>query len=331
MRIGVPTSAHGRALPLPLALLAFLTFATTAASASFVPPMLTNPGKGAAKLKMSAGNLKSRATEYQLRQKEKAKLRTARENERRKHRWRGLTAGILLASQGFFACGAIVIALPSRAWRMLPGKMPAFWRVPHDALTTDAAGRLGFMLSNVAYLYAGIQLLLALPHAPHYGVLTLAVCGASCAYHAAQVLHGPESEASARTCSVDTALAIVTGLIFVSSVNIDAINLSLAAISLAFFTDRFSLGYHVVSLSLAPIHRGMRSLVWRFARETADSRAGKQKEFRAPEAVNQQELGVVVRRCKSASECGKKPPSSSRIITNTALEPHISTCDQHVA
>lgn len=243
MRIGVPTSAHGRALPLPLALLAFLTFATTAASASFVPPMLTNPGKGAAKLKMSAGNLKSRATEYQLRQKEKAKLRTARENERRKHRWRGLTAGILLASQGFFACGAIVIALPSRAWRMLPGKMPAFWRVPHDALTTDAAGRLGFMLSNVAYLYAGIQLLLALPHAPHYGVLTLAVCGASCAYHAAQVLHGPESEASARTCSVDTALAIVTGLIFVSSVNIDAINLSLAAISLAFFTDRFSLGY----------------------------------------------------------------------------------------
>ena len=101
------------------------------------------------------------------------------------------------------------------------------------------------MLSNVAYLYAGVQLLLSLPHAPHYGALTLAVCAASVSYHTAQVIHGCDSEASARTCTVDTVLAVLTGLLFVRTVQIDAINLALAALSLSFFTDHWRLGYTV--------------------------------------------------------------------------------------
>lgn len=162
-----------------------------------------------------------------------------------KQRRKGLAAALVLASQGFFACGAIALALPARVWRLLPGKLPKVWRVPRGAITTDAWGQAAFMFSNVAYLYAGVQLLLSLPHAPQYGALTLAVCAASVSYHAAQVIHGCDSEASARTCTVDTVLAVFTGVLFLRTVQIDAINLSLAALSLSFFTDHWRLGYTV--------------------------------------------------------------------------------------
>lgn len=147
--------------------------------------------------------------------------------------------------------GALFIAMPiqvpravargvTRVWRLLPGKLPRFWRA--SGLTTDSGGKVLFMLSNVAYLYAGLDLLMRAP--PLFGSLTLAVCAASCAYHAAQCLHGCDSEASARTCTVDTALAAFTSLAFLfGGASIDAISGSLALLSLALFKDQFNIGY----------------------------------------------------------------------------------------
>lgn len=201
-----------------------------------------SPTKG---VKRSAENTMEHIRAQRQHHLEKAKRRTQQENEKRRERRKGFAAALVLASQGSYALGMLAIALPTRVWRLLPGQLPKVWRVPRGALTTDTWGQAAFMLSNVAYLYAGVQLLLSLPHAPHYGALTLAVCAASVSYHAAQVIHGCDSEASARTCTVDTALAVLTGLLFVRTVQIDAINLALAALSLSFFTDHWRLGYTV--------------------------------------------------------------------------------------
>ena len=226
---------HPRRVPLLLLLVAPCTLAGFAA-----PPL--SPAKG---VKRSAEKTLEHIHAQRQRHIEKAKQRTQQENDKRRQRRKGLAAALVLASQGCYALGALAIALPTRVWRLLPGQLPKVWRVPRGAVTTDTWGQAAFMLSNVAYLYAGVQLLLSLPHAPHYGALTLAVCAASVSYHTAQVIHGCDSEASARTCTVDTVLAVLTGLLFVRTVQIDAINLALAALSLSFFTDHWRLGYTV--------------------------------------------------------------------------------------
>ena len=76
-----------------------------------------------------------------------------------------------------------------------------------------------------------------------YGTSVLAVCAASCAYHAAQVLHGTGSAPAAKFCTIDTILAVATALTFTWSVHIEPTNVAFALLSLAFFKDTFGLGY----------------------------------------------------------------------------------------
>ena len=140
--------------------------------------------------------------------------------------------------------GAMALALPRAGvwlWRRLPGKLPSWWRT--HGLTTDAFGQVAFMLSNVAYLGAGARLLMHAEAPRSFGVLMLCVCAASCAYHGAQCLHGCHSEPTARACTLDTVLAVSTALFFATQVHIEAANVGLAALSLAFFQDSFGLGY----------------------------------------------------------------------------------------
>ena len=130
-----------------------------------------------------------------------------------------------------------------RLWRLLPGKLPSWWRA--SGLTSDALGQVAFMASNVAYLGAGARLL-STPEAPRsLGVLMLVVCAASCGYHAAQCVHGCGSEPASRACTLDSVLAVGTAFFFMTQVHIDLANVLLAGLSLAFFKDLFRLGYTV--------------------------------------------------------------------------------------
>lgn len=155
-------------------------------------------------------------------------------------RWGG---ALMLAATGN-TLGAAMFVLPRPfvwMWRKLPGRLPSWWRT--TGLTKDALGQIAFMASNVAYLGAGARMLLT-PETPRsFGTLMLFVTVASCAYHAAQCLHGVDSEPTARACTVDSVLAVSTGLFFTSQVHVDLTNLVLAALSYAFFSDAFSLGY----------------------------------------------------------------------------------------
>ena len=143
--------------------------------------------------------------------------------------------------------GCIVLAVPRfsvNIYRALPSKLPKFWQTPNHWLTKNEAGQALFLLSNVAYLYAGWHLL-AFGAPRLLGISVLSCCIASIAYHAAQCLHGPGSVPAARFCQIDTFLAVSTGLLFASSVHIDPTNVALALLSLAFFKDSFGLGYTV--------------------------------------------------------------------------------------
>ena len=151
---------------------------------------------------------------------------------------------LTLALTGHMHLGAALVTFPRSLvwlWRRLPPQLPTWWRA--HGLTTDAFGQVAFMLSNVAYLGAGAQLLLT-PQAPRsMGVLMLVVCVASCAYHAAQCLHGCGSEPASRACTIDTVLAVGTACFFVTQVHVEPANVGLAVLSLAFFKDAFGLGY----------------------------------------------------------------------------------------
>ena len=151
---------------------------------------------------------------------------------------------VTLALTGHMHLGAALVTLPRPLvwlWRRLPPQLPAWWAA--HGLTTDLFGQAAFMASNVAYLGAGAQLL-STPQAPRaMGVLMLVVCVASCVYHAAQCVHGCDSEPANRACTVDSVLAVGTGLFFVTQVHVEPANVGLAALSLAFFQDVFGLGY----------------------------------------------------------------------------------------
>ena len=71
----------------------------------------------------------------------------------------------------------------------------------------------------------------------------MAICAASSLYHGAQCVHGCDSEPAARWCTVDTMLAVSSSLFMATQVHVTASNAALAALSLAFFTDAFHLGY----------------------------------------------------------------------------------------
>ena len=124
-------------------------------------------------------------------------------------------------------------------WNRLPSRMPSWWAA--HGLTTDVGGQVAFMASNIAYAYAGTQLLLR--GAWSLGALMLLVCAASSGYHSAQCLHGCESAPAARACTIDSVLAVGTGIFFVSQVHVEAANSLLSLLSLAFFKDYFRLGY----------------------------------------------------------------------------------------
>ena len=160
-------------------------------------------------------------------------------------RRRSLAAVMMLTGRAWMGC--ILLALPRFSvsiYRSLPSKLPKFWQTPSHWITKNQAGQALFLLSNVAYLYAGWHLLaFGAPRVLGYSVL--ACCAASIAYHAAQCLHGTGSPPPARFCQIDTFLAVSTGLLFLSSVHIDATNVALALLSLAFFNDTFGLGYTV--------------------------------------------------------------------------------------
>lgn len=152
---------------------------------------------------------------------------------------------MLFAPKQLVRAAAVVPKLCMRGlrscWNALPAQLPAFWRA--HGLTKDGAGQVAFMLSNVAYLYAGVRLLLTAGTSPAYGVLMLTCCAASCAYHASQCLTGCGSEETAKTCTIDTVLAVTTGIVFMATCPVEVPNVVLGALSLVFFEDRFSLGY----------------------------------------------------------------------------------------
>ena len=150
----------------------------------------------------------------------------------------GLLGLILTATGGQ---GLLLVRPVVWLWRRLPHRLPKWWRT--TGLTDDALGQIAFMLSNVAYLGAGYRLMQTREAPPMLGVLMLLVCAASCAYHAAQCLHGTDAEPTARACTVDTALALGTAGYAATQVHIELANAALAALSLAFFQDVFSLGY----------------------------------------------------------------------------------------
>ena len=110
-------------------------------------------------------------------------------------------AAVALALNGRRLLASAALALPRlgiAAWRMLPHKLPSWWR--STGLTTNGFGQAAFLASNVAYLFAGCRLIWA-PSSLQpisLGVSMLVVCVASCAYHAAQCLHGCDSTEAAR-------------------------------------------------------------------------------------------------------------------------------------
>lgn len=218
---------------------AFLAVFCSATDAAFVPSggMAPRPSaKQRAAIKKYAGQAAKRM-------KEQHQSRHKSSETRRQHHWLGAAVVAAIAvPQTVVARAPIVIAtLATKAWRLLPGRLPRFWQA--TGLTKHGVGQAVFMLSNVAYLYAGVDLLWLQRAPPFFGSLTLLVCGASCAYHAAQCLHGTHSEAAARTCTVDTALAVFTGLCFAANVNVDPVNASFALLSLLMFKDVFNMGY----------------------------------------------------------------------------------------
>lgn len=162
-------------------------------------------------------------------------------------RRKSLAAVMMLTGRAWM--GTVMLALPRftvdcslNFYKWLPNRLPKFWQTPSHWLTKNGLGQSLFLLSNVAYLYAGVMLLMS--DAPRIlGTSVLAVCAASCAYHAAQILHGTGSAPAAKFCTIDTILAVATALTFTWSVHIEPTNVAFALLSLAFFKDTFGLGY----------------------------------------------------------------------------------------
>ena len=131
-------------------------------------------------------------------------------------------------------------SLLHKAWLALPSRLPSWWQA--HGLAEDTKARVAFLLSNISYLYAGAQILSS--GAPAVlGWLVLACCGASHCYHASQCCCGAHSESAARWCTIDTALAVVTGGLFVMHCGVGVLNSGLASISALLFIDAFGLGY----------------------------------------------------------------------------------------
>ena len=86
----------------------------------------------------------------------------------------------------------------------------------------------------------------------------MAACAYSVAYHVVQIVMGHDHPATARMCALDTALAVVTGVVFALSCGVTRSSLAFGALSIAFFFDVFRCGYllshslwHLSSAALA--------------------------------------------------------------------------------
>ena len=155
--------------------------------------------------------------------------------------WAGL-AGVLGATMGGPASiAARMFRVLGRAWSSIPRALPSWWLA--HGLTGHPGGKVAFLLSNVPYLAAGLQLLLV-SNSVTLGTLMLGICGVSSAYHAAQCFHGCESAEAARWCIIDTAVALSSSFYFMCVAGGVSMNAAIAgALSAAFFTDSFGLGY----------------------------------------------------------------------------------------
>lgn len=143
---------------------------------------------------------------------------------------------------GIIGGGVATLALAGpKLWQRLPRKLPTWW-LAHSDFSGGVAESALFLVSNVAYVFAGATLL-AQGAPPILGQLVLAVSGASVLYHAAQCKDGCESVSAARWCTVDSLLAVGTGSYFVLRCGVDASSLFLGLLSGAFFLDAFRLGY----------------------------------------------------------------------------------------
>jgi hypothetical protein len=154
-------------------------------------------------------------------------------------RW--LRVGLTLGRAGFVT---VVLAAPrllSRAWNCLPRRMPSWWTA--GPLSKDARARAGFLLSNVAYAYAGLKLLLSTGAPPVLGSMMLVVCAVSTLYHTAQCTHGCASSRAARWCMTDVTIAATCGVVFAARCGVSGPTVALAGLSGAFFFDAFSMGY----------------------------------------------------------------------------------------
>lgn len=91
--------------------------------------------------------------------------------------------------------------LPRRLMALIPSKLPRWWR--SSGLTTNQMAQAAFLGSNVAYLAAGLRLLMRATPNP-MGWLMLTCCGISTVYHSMQCTHGCESVQAAKWCYIDT-------------------------------------------------------------------------------------------------------------------------------
>ena len=89
------------------------------------------------------------------------------------------------------------------------------------------------------------------------GALLMAACAYSTAYHIVQIVKGHDHPATARMCALDTALAVVTGVVFAQSCGVTRGSVAIGALSIAFFFDVFRCGY-ALALALAPEQRRAR-------------------------------------------------------------------------
>ena len=150
-----------------------------------------------------------------------------------------------------------LFALPGRVFLILPATLPAWWRPPR--IRGRRLQLTAFLASNAAYLCAGVGVLLRprMRQAP-LGALLMAACAYSTAYHIVQIVKGHDHPATARMCALDTALAVVTGVVFAQSCGVTRGSVAIGALSIAFFFDVFRCGYllshslwHLSSAALA--------------------------------------------------------------------------------
>ena len=150
-----------------------------------------------------------------------------------------------------------LFALPGRVVQILPATLPAWWRPPR--IRGRRLQLTAFLASNAAYLCAGVGVLLRprMRQAP-LGALLMAACAYSTAYHIVQIVKGHDHPATARMCALDTALAVVTGVVFAQSCGVTRGSVAIGALSIAFFFDVFRCGYllshslwHLSSAALA--------------------------------------------------------------------------------